>query len=386
MCRVETGGQSYSRTSMTVWTFIALAIGLVALVGGAELLVKGAATIATKLGIAPVVVGLTVVAFGTSAPEFAVSIGASLNGNTDMSLGNVVGSNTANILLILGMSATVSGLIVTQRIVRVDIPVMILVSGVVFLLALNNSIGRIEGIALFVALVVYTGWLVRNALRDSKQVMVEYEENIEELEDDVVDRPAWVLISLIAAGLAALVLGSNLLVNSATDIAESFGVSDLVIGLTVVAIGTSLPELATSVLAAIRGQRDIAVGNVVGSNIFNLLGVLGLTGFLSSDGIPVTDEALRLDLPVMMVSALVLIPICWNGFMIKRWEGFLMMAYYFAYVAYLIFRASESDATDFMRTAALIVVPLTLVTFSVTGFQGWRRHRAHLVTHQKLDV
>lgn len=386
MCRATHRDGSYSRIPMTVWTFIALVLGLIALVGGAELLVKGAATIATRLGIAPVVVGLTVVAFGTSAPEFAVSIGASVTGNTDMSLGNVVGSNTANILLILGMSATVSGLIVTQRIIRVDIPVMIVVSGVVFLLALNNSIGRVEGSFLFIALLAYTGWLIRNAMKDTKQVMEEYQESIEELEDDVENRPMWVLIALIIAGLAALVLGSNLLVNSATDIAESFGVSDLVIGLTVVAIGTSLPELATSVLAAMRGQRDIAVGNVVGSNIFNLLGVLGLSGFLSSDGIPVTDEALRLDLPVMMVAALVLIPICWNGFMIKRWEGFLMMAYYFAYVAYLIFRANESDATDFMRTAALIVVPLTLVTFSVTGFQGWRRHRVNLKSQHTASM
>jgi len=371
---------------MTVWTFIALGLGLVALVGGAELLVKGAATIATRLGIAPVVIGLTVVAFGTSAPEFAVSVGASVTGNTDMSLGNVVGSNSFNILLILGLSATVGGLIVTQRLIRFDIPIMILVSGVVYVLALNNSIGRIEGAVLFVSLLVYTVWLIRNARKDSKQVMDEYEESIDELEDQIIDRPVWMLIALIAGGLGALVLGSNLLVNSATDIAESLGVSDLVIGLTVVAAGTSLPELATSVLAAIRGQRDIAVGNVVGSNIFNLLGVLGLSGVLASDGIPVTDEGLRLDLPVMIVAALVLIPICWNGFMIKRWEGFLMMAYYVAYVAYLIFRANESDATDFMRTAAIIVVPLTLVTFSVTGFQGWRRHRANLKSQHTASM
>lgn len=363
---------------MSVWTFVALVIGIVALVGGAELLVKGAATIATRLGIAPVVIGLTVVAFGTSAPEFAVSVGASLTDNTDMSLGNVVGSNTFNILLILGLSATFSGLIVAQRIIRVDIPIMVLVSLVVFGLSLNNKIGRIEGVALFVALLAYTYWLIRNARKDSSTVMAEYQESVEELEVDIVERPVWQLIGIIVIGLAALVIGSNLLVNSATDIAESLGVSDLVIGLTVVAAGTSLPELATSVLAAIRGQRDIAVGNVVGSNIFNLLGVLGLSGAISSNGIPVTDEALRLDLPVMIVSALVLIPVCWNGFMIKRWEGFLMMAYYVAYVAYLIFRANDSDATDFMRTAALIVVPLTLVTFSVTGFQGWRRHRASL--------
>jgi cation:H+ antiporter len=171
---------------MTAWTFIALALGLIALVGGAELLVKGAATVATRLGIAPVVVGLTVVAFGTSAPEFAVSIGASVSGNTDMSLGNVVGSNTANILLILGMSATVSGLIVTQRIIRIDIPVMILVSGVVFVLALNNLVGRVEGIFLFLSLLVYTGWLIRNARKDTKKVMDEYSESIEELEDEII--------------------------------------------------------------------------------------------------------------------------------------------------------------------------------------------------------
>jgi cation:H+ antiporter len=363
---------------MTIWTFIALVVGIVGLIGGAELLVKGAATIATRLGIAPVVVGLTVVAFGTSAPEFAVSIGASLNGNTELSLGNVVGSNTANVLLILGMSATVSGLIVTQRIIRFDIPLMLLVSFVVFFLSFNNKIGRAEGAVLFVALLVYTFWLIQNARNDKPEVLEEYSESVEELEDDVVDRPWIVLVALMIAGLAALVVGSTLLVNSAKDIAESFGVSDLVIGLTVVAIGTSLPELATSVLAALRGQRDIAVGNVVGSNVFNLLGVLGLSGFISSNGIPVADGALRLDLPVMIVSSLVLIPVCWNGFMIKRWEGFLMMAYYIAYVAYLVFRANESDAADFMRTAALIVVPLTLVTFSVTGFQGWRRHRASI--------
>lgn len=363
---------------MSVWTFVALVIGIVALVGGAELLVRGAATIATRLGIAPVIIGLTVVAFGTSAPEFAVSVGASLTDNTDMSLGNVVGSNTFNILLILGLSATFSGLIVAQRIIRVDIPIMVLVSLVVFGLSLNNSIGRVEGIALFVGILVYTGWLIRNARKDSSAVMAEYQESVEELEVEIVERPVWQLIGIIVIGLAALVIGSNLLVNSATDIAESLGVSDLVIGLTVVAAGTSLPELATSVLAAIRGQRDIAVGNVVGSNIFNLLGVLGLSGAISSNGIPVTDEALRLDLPVMIVSALVLIPVCWNGFMIKRWEGFLMMAFYVAYVFYLIFRANDSGATELMSTAALIVVPLTLLTFAVTGFQGWRRHRATL--------
>ena len=361
-------------------TIVALVIGIVGLVGGAELLVKGAATIASKLGIAPVIIGLTVVAFGTSAPELAVSVSAAVGGNADVALGNVVGSNIGNILLILGASAVVGGLAVQQRIIRFDIPLLIVVSVLALVLSLDNNVGRIDGIVLFVGIILYVAWLVREARseQDDEVVVVEYAESVESLEGAAVERPLWFNILLVVAGLVVLVIGSQLLVNAATDIAEAAGISDLVIGLTVVAIGTSLPELATSIMAAIRGQRDIAVGNVIGSNLFNLMSVLGLTSIVASDGIPVSDVSLRLDFPVMLAATVVLVPIVWNGFVIKRWEGFVLIAFYAAYVLYLVLDANDSSAANVVGPAALIVAPLVAMTFAVTGYQGWRRHRASI--------
>ncbi len=363
---------------MSVWTIVALIIGLVCLVGGAEFLVKGAAAVATRFGVEPVIIGLTVVAFGTSAPELAVSVSSAVSGSSDVAFGNVVGSNIANILLILGASAIVGGLAVTQRIIRLDVPLLIVVSVVALLMSLDNNVGRIDGIILFTGIVAYTGWLIRASRREGNDVVEEYGEAIEVVEGAAVDKPIVVQLGYVLAGLVTLVVGSQLLVNSATDIATELGVSELVIGLTVVAIGTSLPELATSMLAAFRGQRDIAVGNVVGSNLFNLMSVLGLTSIVSPDGVNVSDASLSLDFPVMLAATIVLIPIFWNGFEIKRWEGFVLVSFYVLYVVYLIVDANESDAADLIAPAALIVAPLVLMTFAVTGFQGWRRHRASL--------
>lgn len=360
-------------------TLAALLGGFVCLLLGAEWLVRGAASLAARLGLAPIVIGLTVVAFGTSAPELAVSVGAALSGTNDMALGNVVGSNVANILLILGLSAAVSGLSIEQRLLRIDIPLLVAVSVVVYLLSLNGVIGRIEGALLFVGLVVYIGWMVRDARRpESVAVQKEYTESVASLEGETVKQPLVMQLLLIVVGLALLVIGAQLLVGSATEIAESLGVSDLVIGLTVVAVGTSLPELATSVLAAFRGQRDIAVGNVVGSNVFNLLSVLGLSAAVAPGGLRVADEAIRLDMPVMLAATVVLVPICWNGFMIKRWEGILLAAFYFAYAAFLVMDAGDSSAPELYRTMLLIVVPIVMIAFSTAGIQGWRRHRASL--------
>ena len=363
---------------MTLWTIVALVGGVVSLVAGAEFLVKGSAAVASRLGIPPVIIGLTVVAFGTSAPELAVSVSAGIGGNSDVAFGNVAGSNIVNILLILGVSAAISGLAVSQRIVRIDVPLLLVATVVVLVMALDNRIGRVDGIILFAGIIAYTGWLIRAARRESNEVETEYGSAIETLEGVSVERPLLVLITYVVIGLAILVVGSQLLVNSATDIAVEFGVSELVIGLTVVAVGTSLPELATSVLAAFRGQRDIAVGNVVGSNLFNLLSVLGLTGIVTSGGVSVTDASLELDFPVMLAATIVLVPIFWNGFEIKRWEGFVLVVFYVVYVAYLILEATDSSASDLVRAAALIASPLVLMTFSVTGFQGWRRHRQSL--------
>ena len=360
---------------MNALTIVALLVGLACLVGGAELLVRGAASVATRLGVEPVIIGLTVVAFGTSAPELAVSVGAGLGGNSDVALGNVVGSNIVNILLILGASAIVGGLAVSQRIVRIDVPLLALVSVAVIVMSLDNRIGRIDGVILFAGIIAYTGWLVRASRRgESPEVIEEYDDAIGAMEGAGGSLPLQVVF--ILSGLGILVLGSQLLVDSATDIATHFGVSELVIGLTVVAIGTSLPELATSMMAAFRGQRDIAVGNIVGSCLFNLMCVLGATGIVTAGGVNVTDASLRLDLPVMLAATIVLVPIFWNGFEIRRWEGFVLVAFYLVYVVYLILSANGSEAADLMRPAALIVAPLVLMTFAVTGFQGWRRHHA----------
>lgn len=362
---------------MNLLTFVALVVGLVGLVGGAELLVKGSATIASRLGVAPVIIGLTVVAFGTSAPELAVSASAAIGDNADVAFGNVVGSNIGNVLLILGASAVVGGLAVQQRIIRFDIPLLIVVSIAAFAMSLDNRIGRVDGALLFAGLLAYTGWLIREARGERQDIVAEYTESVETLEGDAAERPLWFNVGLVVVGLAVLVVGSQLLVNSATDIAEAAGISDLVIGLTVVSIGTSLPELATSILAAIRGQRDIAVGNVIGSNLFNLMSVLGLSSIVSGNGIPVSDVSLRLDLPVMLAATFVLVPIVWNGFRIERWEGFVLIAFYALYVTYLVLDANDSSATEVIGPAALIVTPLVAMTFAVTGFQSWRRHRLH---------
>jgi len=362
---------------MDFLTFVWLVVGLVCLVFGAEWLVRGASTVATKLGVAPIVVGLTVVAFGTSAPEMAVSVSGALSGNADVAIGNVVGSNTFNILFILGLSAAISGLSIEQRLLKFDIPVLILITVVVYGLILNDVVSRLEGAALFLGVIAYTGWLLRGALKgDSPAVEAEYKEAVESVEGSTLTQSITFQIGLIIVGLALLVLGSQLLVDSATEIASALGVSDLVIGLTVVAAGTSLPELATSVLAAIRGQRDIAVGNVVGSNIFNLRGVLGASAVVSGNGIPVNSEVIRLDFPVMLAATVVLLPICWNGFMIKKWEGALLAVFYVAYVTYLVMESGDGSAPDLYRTMLLIVVPLVMLAFTTTGLQGWRRHRA----------
>lgn len=360
---------------MDVLTIPLLIIGVVLLVFGAEYLVRGASVIAERLGISPIVIGLTVVAFGTSAPELAVSVNAALSGSNDVALGNVVGSNIANILLILGLSAAIGGLAITQRIVRIDVPILIGVSILTYVLALNNAIGRLEGLGLFALVIAYTVWLIRASRKESAAIAAEYQKGVDEIEGDVAYSPLLWQIGLAVVGLIMLIVGSNFLVGSASDLARSLGVSDLVIGLTVVAVGTSLPELATSVMAAFRGERDIAVGNVVGSNLFNLMSVLGLSAVFSSDGVIVSDTALSLDLPVMIAATVALLPICWNGFMIKRWEGALLAFFYAVYVVYIVLVSIENGSTSTFGFAATMVATLVFLGFSVAGYQGWRRHR-----------
>ncbi len=339
-------------------------LGLVTLVIGAEGLVRGASRLAVSFGVSPLVVGLTVVAFGTSAPEMAVSVGSALNGNPDLAIGNVVGSNIANVLLILGISAIIAPLLVAEQIIRQEIPIMIGASALLVVMALDGDLSRLEAAALFALVVGYTVFLVVQSRRASKAVQDEFET---EIPVSAWDRHWSVQLLLVAAGLAMLVAGAGWLVDAAVSFARAFGVSDLVIGLTIVAVGTSMPEIATSIVAAMRGQRDIAVGNVVGSNVFNIFAVLGVTGMVSAGGLPVSETARNFDLWVMLAVAFACLPILITGREIARWEGALFLGYYVAYTTWLVLQAQTHEALPAFSAVMLgYVMPLTVVTLVVS--------------------
>jgi cation:H+ antiporter len=369
---------------MSPTSIVVLVAGLVALVAGAEALVRGAAALAARTGMSPVVIGLTVVAFGTSAPELAVSVGDVLRGGDqagEIAVGNVVGSNIANIGLVLGLAATVGGgLYVAQRIVRLDVPLMIGASVALLLFALDERIGRLEGSILFATLLGYVVWTVRSARRaatddggatDPAQAGVdaEYDDAIDP--ERLTESPVFVDIGWLVGGLVLLVAGAQALVSSASDIATDLGVSDLVIGLTVVAIGTSLPEVATSLLAALRGQRDIAVGNAIGSNLFNIFAVLGLTAIVAPRSLPIAPSSVQVDIPVMIAFAVACLPIFANGYELRRWEGVVFVVVYASYVGWLVLDATEHSLRDSYGSAMLyFVVPLVAMTIVVLWWRG----------------
>ena len=339
-------------------------LGLVVLVVGADVMVRGASRLAVSFGVSPLVVGLTVVAFGTSAPEMAVSVGSALAGSPDLAIGNVVGSNIANVLLILGISALITPLLVDEQIIRQEIPIMIGASALLVVMALDGNIGLLESIVLFALVIAYTVFLVIQSRRASKAVQDEFET---EIPTSTWDRHWAVQVALIAVGLVLLVVGAGWLVDAAVAFARAFGVSDLVIGLTVVAVGTSMPEIATSIIAAIRGQRDIAVGNVVGSNVFNILAVLGAAGIASGAGLPVSEAARNFDLWVMLAVAFACLPIMITGREIARWEGGVFLAYYVAYTAWLVLQAQQHDSVQAFSGVMLgYVLPLTVITIVVS--------------------
>jgi cation:H+ antiporter len=358
---------------MDVARLLYLAGGTVLLIVGAELLVKGASRLASAVGISPLVIGLTVVAYGTSAPELAVSVMAGLDGDGSIAIGNVVGSNIANVLLILGISAIIGPLVVSAQLVRFDVPLMIGVSLLGFAFAYDGKVSRLEGLVLFAGAIAYTWWAIRKSRSESAAVNDEFAAEYGKAE---AHRPV-VEALRVALGIAVMVGGARLLVDGATALARALGVSELVIGLTVVAVGTSLPELATSVVAAMRGERDIAVGNVVGSNLFNILSVLGLSAALLPQGIPVAEAAIRLDMPIMIGVAIACLPIFFTGYRIERWEGFLFLAYYAAYIAYLALAATGSATLpSYQRVMMLFVVPLTAVTLGVIALRALMRPRS----------
>lgn len=357
---------------MDALTLLLFVGGLGLLVAGAEWLVQGASALARAIGLSPLVIGLTVVAFGTSAPELAVSLGAALAGESDLALGNVVGSNIANVLLILGASAAIVPLVVAGQVVRREVPVMIGVSCAVVVMSLDGTIGRLDGTLLVSGLAAY---LWRSIVASRRAVSLA---NLRAREAPEPDRRRRVLVdgARAAIGLGLLLIGTRGVVAGATSMAESMGVSQLVIGLTVVAIGTSLPEGATSIIAALRGQRDLAVGNAVGSNIFNLLLILGLTAVIRPIGVP--EGALAFDLPMMLAVAAACLPVFFTGGRIGRWEGWMFLTYYGAYLAYLVLDATSHEALPTYRTMMLaFVLPLTTVTLLVLAIaERGRRRRA----------
>ncbi|MBZ0181454.1 MAG: calcium/sodium antiporter [Melioribacteraceae bacterium] len=305
-----------------------LLFGLILLVLGGEGLVRGSSALASRFGVTPLLIGLTIVAFGTSSPELVVSLQAALKGNSDISLGNIIGSNIGNIGLILGISALIMPLKVQVQIIRKEIPFMILISILIAALILTvDSFSFVHGLIFFLMLMTYIFFAIKNS---KKEVITK--EIIEEYTPQKLN--AVLSIVFIIAGLAGLVFGSDLFVKGAVEVAKIFGISDLVIGLTIVAVGTSLPELVTSVIAAIKKETDIAIGNIVGSNIFNILGILGITGMVKEINLNSITYA---DLGVFILFAVLILPLSRTKFVLQRWEGALLLSVYAGYVVYLVY-------------------------------------------------
>jgi cation:H+ antiporter len=361
---------------MSLLTIVLFVAGIVLLISGAELLVRGASRLAVSMGIAPLVVGLTVVAFGTGSPELAVGIQASLAGQADITIGNVVGSNIFNVLLVLGLSAVVAPLIVSQQLVRLDVPLMIVVSLALLLMSLDGRIDHADGAVLLGASLGYTYMLIRISRREADTVRAQYDDAYGDVALQETGR--WPMhVVLIVLGLGLLVVGADWLVEGAVAIASALGVSELIIGLTVIAAGTSLPEVATSVVAGLRGERDIAVGNVVGSNLFNILVVVGTTSLVSPGGLAVASAAINFDMPVMIAASILCLPIFFVNYRIGRWEGALFLSYYVLYTLYLFLAASQHDALPaFSAVMSFVVMPVTFATIALAfGRELIRRSR-----------
>ena len=304
--------------------------GSIGLFIGAEGLVRGASSLAIKLGISPLVVGLTIVAFSTSSPELVVSIKAAIEGNPGIVVGNVVGSNICNIALILGLASMISPISVKSQVVKREIPIMIIVSLILVLILLDDAISRLEGIFMVVGIIAYVilGYMYSIKEKDNVEIVKEFAESIPKSPYKI-----WQALLLILAGSCFLVFGSNLFVDGAVAVAEKFEVSQAVIGLTIVALGTSFPELATSIVASLKSENDIAIGNAVGSNVFNILSILGISSLVR----PIANTGITMvDLSIMMFFTILILPLSRSEFTLRRWEGGVLFCGYIAYMIYLI--------------------------------------------------
>ncbi len=361
---------------MTTSTIVGLfAGGLFVLVLGAELLVRGASRLAVAIGITPLVVGMTVVAYGTSAPEVAVTVQAmyAQPPQPELAIGNVVGSNISNVLLVLGLSALAAPLLVSRTLVRATVPTMVLVTGLVWLLSLDGQIGRNEGIALLSGAILFSVISVARSRRGTAAALAQSRRQAPPVSRSRRLAELCRNAALIVIGLVLLILGSRWLVKGASEVVRLLQVSELIVGLTVVAVGTSLPEIATSLIASIRGQRDIAVGNVVGSNIFNLLLVLGLCATVSPLPITIPPSALRFDIPIMFAVAAACWPIFYSDWTISRWEGLAFLGFYVAYTLFLYLQATKHSGLDqYLTVMVCFVLPLTVLVLVIFSLRHWR--------------
>ncbi len=300
-------------------------LGAVLVLWGADRLTDGATALAVKLNIPQIVIGLTIVAFGTSMPEFFVSMASAVKGTSDMALGNIVGSNIFNTLMIVGVSAAVAPMVISKNTVRKDMVFAMVAALMLMLMCLDNELSRIDAILLFIVFIIFMVYTLRMA-----------KDKNEEEETQIKTMNGWLAAGLMVLGLACLIVGSNIFVDGATKIAKSLGVSDAVIGLTIVACGTSLPELATSVVAAKKGRAAIAIGNVIGSNVLNILMIVGITGMI----IPMDLHGITwIDMTVMTVGMLILWGFSYTKFKIERWEGFTLTFIFVAYMCWLVYNA-----------------------------------------------
>lgn len=347
-------------------------IGLIALIGGAELFLRGVDHFGVKWRISPLVMGLTVVAFATGAPELAISIQAATSGSADLVLGNIVGSNIANILLILGISALIRPLAVQMRVVRIDVPIVIAASALLYILAFDGTLSTTDGLWLITGLITYS-------IFTFFQIKKERRNNPEETDFEAEESKlatGWFFyvknIGYLLVGLGLIVQGSDWMVQSAVEIATILGLSELVIGLTIVSIGTSLPEVATSIATIRRGNTDMAVANVMGSNLYNIFLTLGLTLIIAPNVLDVSAAALALDIPFMVAVTIACIPIFIAGFDITKMDGSILLFYYTSYLTYLVLDALSSPFTNIMETGMIwMVIPLTI------AYMVWRifRHK-----------
>ncbi|WP_426429076.1 calcium/sodium antiporter [Pseudomonas palmensis] len=345
-----------------------MALGLLLLITGAELLVRAALRLAASLQVRPLIIGLSLVAFGSSAPQLTVSLQAAYTGAPDVAVGSVIGSNIFNVLVTLGLAALIIPLRVSRQLVRLDIPLMIGASLLVYLLALDERIGRLEGALLLLGLVAYLAILWHQSRHHARTYPAPG------------PRPQrgvgfWFgTLALMLTGLGLLSLAGHLLLEAAVEVAVDLGLSERVIGLTVVAVCTSLPELATSLIAALRGEREIAVGNVIGSNLFNLLAVLGLTALVAPVPLSISPNALAFDLPVMLGVAVLTLPVFYSGYRVTRAEGLVFLCLYLAYGLHVVaFTTGMPLANRLEQLMLLYVLPTLAVVLLYTTVRAWRR-------------